>query len=388
MIRRIFKVVPLLLALIVAMSAMLSSSETAQARRLAKVGGYGVMLHDATIYSYDSESSSIESMGLKGEIVYIKGWQTGGYYINERSWVAETAVEPIINAWGQPIVDYVSRQGDTYYMNGEAISLPPRPLSHADQFLANPTINAPIVYQGSSVPSDWLGELVDTSTVWYSPRLPIVATMRVSDAHDSIQLYTGPDPKAPKADRVAYKHEILTAYEVQGDWYRVSGNLWVPRTWNDEVYLVPEDVSNYAPREYYDGEKWISIDLNRQQMTAWEGDDVILNAAVKTGSYNWYTPAGTYRIFEKVPNERMSGPGYDLLDVGWAQYFTRSRIAIHGAYWRYKYDGRAETYGCVNTPQEQAQRLFMWSQVGTKIVTHNPYIFSEEEIADANRWGR
>jgi lipoprotein-anchoring transpeptidase ErfK/SrfK len=121
-------------------------------------------------------------------------------------------------------------------------------------------------------------------------------------------------------------------------------------------------------------------------MTAWEGNDVILNGPVKTGSYIWYTPAGVYKIFEKVPNERMSGPGYDLLDVAWAQYFTRSRIALHAAYWRYHYDGNANTYGCVNTPEEIAQRLFMWSPVGTTVVTHNPYIFSEQDITNPNGW--
>jgi hypothetical protein len=377
--------VPLLVALIVAMSVTLSSSETAQARRLAVVGGYGVILHDATTYSYNS-TSNFEGVAYQGEIVYIKGWQTGGYYINERSWVAETALEPIINARGQPIVDYVRRQGNTYYMNDQPISLPPIPLSHADQFLANPTVSAPIIYQGSSVPSDRLTELVDTSAVWFSPRYPVVATMRVTDAYDLLYLYTGPDPNAPKANSFAYKNDVLTVYEVQGDWYRINGNLWVPSQWGDEVYLVPENMSNYAPSEYYNGGKWISIDLAHQQMTAWEGNDVILNGPVKTGSYNWYTPAGVYKIFEKVPNERMSGPGYDLIDVAWAQYFTYSRIAIHAAYWRYQYDGNPNTYGCVNTPEDIAKRLFMWSPVGTTVVTHNPYIFSEQDIANPNGW--
>ena len=382
---RLFQITPLLLA--VMMFIVWMQPETAEAvGRLPEVGGYGVILQDAETYSYGSLDSDTIGTARQGEIVYIKGWQIGVYYINTRTWVADEAVQPIINSRGQPMVDYVSRQGNNYFMNGEPITLPEVSLSRADEFLANPTTNAPITYSGGPVPTDWVGELVDSSAVWYSPRYPVLETMRVTDVYDFIHLYVGPDVNAPIAEKRAYKHDILTVYEVQGDWVRVNGNLWAPRTWGDDVLLVPEEVSNYAPSEYIDGGKWISIDLNRQQMTAWEGNDVIVNTPVKTGKYGWATPAGTYQIFEKVPNERMSGPDYDLMDVGWTQYFTRSRIAVHAAYWHYNYNGRPGSHGCINTPEDTAKMLFMWSPVGTTVVTHNPYIFDEQDIADANKW--
>jgi len=382
---RLFQIAPLLLAVMMFIGGM--PPETAEAAgRLPEVGGYGVILQDTVTYSYGSLDSDSVGTARQGEIVYIKGWQIGVYYVNTRTWVADEAVQPIIDSRGQPMVDYVSRQGNSYYMNGEPITLPEVSPSRADEFLANPTSNAPITYSGGPVPTDWVGELVDTSAVWYSPRYPVIETMRVSDVYDFIYLYTAPDLNAPVADYVANKHDILTAYEVQGDWYRIAENVWAPGTWGDEVLLVPEEVTNYAPSEYYDGGKWISIDLNRQRMTAWEGNDVIVNTPVKTGKYGWATPAGNYKIFEKVPNERMSGPDYDLMDVGWTQYFTRSRIAVHAAYWHYNYNGRPGSHGCINTPEEIAKMLFMWSPVGTTVVTHNPYVFDEQDIADANKW--
>ena len=361
--------------------------DTAEAvGRLPEVGGYGLITQESPTYSYGSLDSDIVGVAQPGQIVYIKGWQIGVYYINTRTWVADEAVQPIIDSRGRPMVDNVTRQGNQYFMDGQPITLPNISRSRADEFLANPETEIPITYFRNTVPTDWVGELVDSSAVWYSAQEPIVATMRVTDVYDFIYLYVGPDVSAPIVEKRAYKHDILTAYEIQGDWYRVNGNLWAPRTWGDDVLLEPEEVSNYGPWQYYNGGKWISIDLGRQHMTAWEGKDMILNAPVKTGKYGWATPAGTYRIFEKVPNERMSGPDYDLLDVGWAQYFTRSRIAIHAAYWHYNYNGRPGSHGCVNTPEELAKALFMWSPVGTTVVTHNPYIFDEQDIADANKW--
>ena len=383
--RYVLKAGLLLFTALISILAMQPDSAEAVGR-LPEVGGYGVITEESPTYSYGSLDSDTAGVAQPGQIVYIKGWQIGVYYINTRTWVADEAVQPIIDSRGRPMVENVTRQGNTYLMDGEPITLPDISLSRADEFLANPDINRPITYSRNTVPTDWVGELIDTSAVWYSAQEPIVATMRVTDVFDFIHLYVGPDANAPLAERRAYKNDVLTVYEIKDDWYRVNGNLWAPRTWGDDTLLEPEEVANYAAREYYNGGKWISIDLKQQHMTAWEGKDMILNAPVKTGKYGWATPAGTYRIFEKVPNERMSGPDYDLLDVGWAQYFTRSRIAVHAAYWHYNYNGRPGSHGCVNTPEELAKTLFMWSPVGTTVVTHNPYIFDEQDIADAKKW--
>ena len=383
---RIFHVISLLIAMIISMSATLYSTETVEAMRLAEVGGYGIITDEAPSFEYGSLDSNVNGQTSPGEIVYIRGWQIGVYYIGDNRWVSQDALQPIINSRGQPMVDNVWKEGNTYYMNGKPLQLPDVQLSKAGQFLANPDARGPVIYKGSEVPSDWVGELVDTSAVWYSPNIPVVTTMRVTNDYDFIWVYSAPDFNAPLANYVVNKGDILTAYEVQGDWYRITENAWVARTWGDKVLLVPEDVKGYAPEEYYKGGKWISIDLNRQHMTAWEGTDVIVNGPIKSGKFGWHTPAGNYKIFEKVPNERMSGPDYDLMDVAWAQYFTRSRIAIHAAYWHYNYNGRPGSHGCVNTPEDIAKTLFMWSPVGTTVVTHNPYIFDEQDIADANKW--
>lgn len=376
-------IILLLVALIISAStSFLTSKEVEAAGRLPVVGGNGVIKYNTQAHSLDS---SPNRTAYQGEIVFIKGWQTGVYYLGDNYWVDEEAVQPIINSWGQSMAQNVWKEGNTYYMDGLPITLPEPPLSKADRYLANPTIAAPVTYQGSRVPSDWVGDLIDPSMVWYSPRYPIVATLYVTPLYYSLYTYTAPSFDAPRTDVTPMYADVLTAYEQEGDWYRIGGNVWIPSRWGDEILLEHEDVQRYAPSEYYNGGKWISIDLRWQRLTAWEGNDMILNAPVKSGKYGWYTPTGTYHIFEKVPNERMSGPDYDLLDVAWTQYFTHSRIAVHAAYWHYNYNGRPGSHGCINTPEDKAEKLFMWSPIGTTVVTHNEYIFDEAEIEEAMR---
>ena len=376
----------LLLPLLLAVIAIFYVSDATHARtRMREVGGYGLIVQNSSTFAYGSLDSEVNGQVNTGEIVYLNGWQIGVYHIGTLRWVAETSVQPIIDSSGRPMVNFVSKRGNQYYMNGNRITLP-RYMTEAEKFLANPDINAPITYNGSKVPSDVSTDLVDTSKVRFGSPQAVVAAMRVTNAYEFIYLRTEPSANAAQAKPVAYAGEILTAYEVQGDWYRGGANLWAPRTWGSDVLMVPENVKAYAEPEYDKGAKWISIDLNRQRLTAWEGNEAVLNTAVKTGKYGYYTPAGVFKTFDKIPNERMVGSDYDLMDVSWTQYFTSSGIAIHSAYWHNNYNGRPGSHGCVNTPPETAKRLFMWAPLGITVVTHNPYVFDAQDIADANKW--
>jgi hypothetical protein len=243
-----------------------------------------------------------------------------------------------------------------------------------------------VIYNGSSVGEDVPAELVNTAAVSYTPGSRVVATMRVTDLYDWIYLRTGPGWNFSRASYNAYAGEILTAYEVSGDWYRIGTNVWAPRSWGNEVYLVQENVTAYAPREYYNGGKWISLDLDRQRLTAWEGADVAVSSPIKTGKYGYATPTGTFRTFSKVPNERMSGSDYDLKDVSWTQYFTSNGVALHSAYWHNNYNGRPGSHGCVNMPPNKARDVFLWAPLGVTIVSHNAYQFDSVDIANASKW--
>lgn len=383
--RRCVPILAVLLAVLFTFGSAVLTPDTAHAVRLPEVGGYGVVTQNSSTFSYGSLDSPVNGTARAGEIVYINGWQIGVYHIGANRWVAASAVRPIVDANGNPMGNNVTRNGNQYFLNGTAVTLPARLQTAAERFLANPG-GLPVTYSGTYVPSNQVTELVDTSRVWYSSRERVVATMRVTDLYGFIYLRTAPSYTAPRATTVANAYEILTAYEVVGDWYRIGTNLWAPRVVDGETLLVPENVTAYAPAEYYNGGKWISVDLDRQQLTAWEGADVVMASRIKSGKYGYHTPAGVYQIYEKQPNARMSGNDYDLLDVAWTMYYTRSRVAVHTAYWHNNYNGRPGSHGCVNTPEEIARKLFNWAPVGTTVVNHNPYVFDQQDIADANRW--
>ncbi|MBA3530870.1 MAG: L,D-transpeptidase [Ardenticatenales bacterium] len=389
--RRILPILPLLLALFFSVTPTLLATESAAAQgfRLREVGGYGLLLRDTPTFAYGSLDSATNGQAKKGEIVYINGWQIGVYHVGDNRWIASSAVQPIVDVGGRPMANYVTQNGNQYYMNGQAITLPGRHMTQVERFLRNPDIAGTVIYRDTFVPMNLNTEIMDASTVWYSTREPVVATMRVTGAYNFIYLRTEPRDDAPKASTFAYAHEILTAYEVVDNrWYRIGPNLWAPASFGGETLMSPENAAAYAPQEYYNGGKWISIDLKRQQMTAWEGNDVVMATRIKSGKYGYATPTGTWKIYDKQANARMAGNDYDLLDVAWTQYFTPSRVAIHSAYWHNNYNGRPGSHGCVNTPTEVAKKLFMWSPMGTTVVTHNAYVYDQTDIRDAQKWSQ
>ena len=390
MTRRSMSVLTIAGALLLALFALVGQPQSAQAQRyqLREVGGYGLVVRNTPTFNFGSLDSQVNGQARQGEIVYINGWQIGVYHVGDFRWVAAKDVQPIIDIAGNPMSSNVTRNGNQYYLNGNAITLPGRRVTEAEKFLRNPT-RGPVIFNGNYVGIDVPAELIDTTQVRLRSNERVVATMRVTDLYNFIYLRTAPSENAPRASYNAYAGEILTAYEVVGNrWYRIGQNVWAPATWGNETLMVPENVRSYAPQQYYNGGKWISLDLNRQRLTAWEGDDVVISSPIKSGKYGYATPTGTFNILSKVPNERMSGNDYDLLDVSWTMYYTRSAIAIHAAYWHNNYNGRPGSHGCVNVPVDKARDLFMWAPVATTIVAHNAYVYDAQDIADARRWSQ
>lgn len=117
------------------------------------------------------------------------------------------------------------------------------------------------------------------------------------------------------------------------------------------------------------GARWIDIDLSAQTLTAFEGSQPIWSTLVSTGLRNTPTPVGTFAIQWKLRSQRMTGPGYDLPNVPWVMYFTGRGHAIHGAYWHNNF-GSPMSHGCVNLPIANAQWLYNFSPVGTRVVVH------------------
>jgi lipoprotein-anchoring transpeptidase ErfK/SrfK len=114
--------------------------------------------------------------------------------------------------------------------------------------------------------------------------------------------------------------------------------------------------------------KWIEIILSEQRLIAWEDGRMVLTTPVSTGTANTPTIRGVFRIYRKLPAQRMRGRDYDLPNVPYVMYFKAS-YAMHGAYWHNNF-GQPMSHGCVNIPTGKAAWLYDWAPRGTVVVVH------------------
>ncbi len=120
------------------------------------------------------------------------------------------------------------------------------------------------------------------------------------------------------------------------------------------------------------GEKWIDVNLTTQTLTAYEGQRAVFTALISSGTSYYPTVVGTFQIYAKYRTTRMRGGSgasyYDLPNVPYTMYFYRG-YALHGAYWHNNF-GTPMSHGCVNLHPSNAEWLFNWAPMGTKVVTH------------------
>lgn len=111
-------------------------------------------------------------------------------------------------------------------------------------------------------------------------------------------------------------------------------------------------------------EKWIEIDLDKQQLTAWEGNKLVMQFPISSGKWA-PTPKGTFNIWGKTRSQSMVGGSqvlgtyYNLPNVPNNMFFHEG-YAIHGAYWHNNF-GSPMSHGCVNEPLASAAQIFDWA---------------------------
>lgn len=158
---------------------------------------------------------------------------------------------------------------------------------------------------------------------------------------------------------------IRTANGLRSDVIYVGQRLVIPGADGGTPPTTP--APSPAPGHGTAGEKWIDINLSRQTLTAYEGRTPVFTAVVSTGTSRTPTVVGTFRIYVKYRSTTMSGPGYHLTNVPYTMYFYRG-YGIHGTYWHNNF-GTPMSHGCVNMRTPDAEWLYNWAPVGTKVVT-------------------
>lgn len=135
----------------------------------------------------------------------------------------------------------------------------------------------------------------------------------------------------------------------------------------EEPVLEARVLGQEAP----DDNKWIEINLSTQTLSLHEGSSVIGSYLVSTGLWA-LTPTGTYRTYVKYRYTTMSGGSgagyYYLPNVPFTMYFYKG-YGIHGTYWHNNF-GHPMSHGCVNMRTSEAEIVYNWAPIGTKVVIH------------------
>ncbi len=111
-------------------------------------------------------------------------------------------------------------------------------------------------------------------------------------------------------------------------------------------------------------EKWIDINLTTEQLTAYEGNKVVMQFPISSGKWG-PTPVGTFNIWSKTRSQSMVGGSqelgtyYNLPNVPDNMFFYQG-FALHGAYWHNNF-GHPMSHGCVNEPLANAHQIFEWA---------------------------
>jgi hypothetical protein len=139
--------------------------------------------------------------------------------------------------------------------------------------------------------------------------------------------------------------------------------------------ISPMEISPISP-DVPAGEKRIEVSISDQTLTAFEGDQVVLQASISTGipssgptpnGIPTNTPQGHFHVEVKAPSRHM-GDGkltsdleaYELPGVPWVSFFHITGVAFHGTYWHDNF-GRMMSHGCVNMRNSDAKWLYRWT---------------------------
>lgn len=164
--------------------------------------------------------------------------------------------------------------------------------------------------------------------------------------------------------KIGFAHELLYPERVQGDWYVAAD---VVREFTDSGdHNLTKNTSTTT-------KKRIVVSVSEEKLYAYDGDVLFMEEPISTGLEFTPTPRGTFTVFEKTPSRFMQGPipgvsdqKYDLPGVPWDLYFTKDGAVIHGAYWHNNF-GKPWSHGCVNLSPENAEKLYMWADIGMSV---------------------
>lgn len=120
------------------------------------------------------------------------------------------------------------------------------------------------------------------------------------------------------------------------------------------------------------GLKVIYVVTEDQKLFAWEGNELVYEFDVVTGRPGKETHSGVFTVFRKHKDYTSKTYGAEM---PYTMFFTEDGKAIHGTGWAtlrsYVHAYLTEhvgSMGCVGLTEENAEKMFAWAPVGTRVV--------------------
>lgn len=190
-------------------------------------------------------------------------------------------------------------------------------------------------------------------------------------------VYTAPAPGETQTHTQDWvnRYQVVQIYDSVDaggtTWYEVAPDEWL------EARLVAKVVPDPVPPGKVDSDRWISINLFEQTLTAYDHGQLVFATLVSSGLPGWWTRPGDFQIGTRLEKTVMSGAFaadrsdyYYLQDVPWTMYFDEAR-ALHGAYWHNGF-GYPRSHGCVNLSPADSHWLYDWADEGTWVHVWDP----------------
>ncbi len=305
---------------------------------------------------------------------------------------APPATDPVVHVvrWGETVFSIARRYGTTINAIVSTNNLRNPNYVYAGQRLVIPTSSLPSSTGSTTIYVVRRGDRLSTIAARYGTTVSYLANL--NGLRNPNFIWVGQTLKVPSSSataasenqgspivHVVRRGEILARiaqkYGSTVTAIAAANNLANPSfIYAGQRLTIPGAGANFPPTAGppSSGERWIDVNLSTQRLQAYEGDRVVLDTLVSTGTARYPTPTGTFGIQRKYRYDDMTGGSwargdyYYLPNVPYAQYFYAG-YALHGTYWHTSF-GTPTSRGCINLSTPDAAWLFTWTSIGTKVV--------------------
>jgi hypothetical protein len=211
---------------------------------------------------------------------------------------------------------------------------------------------------------------------------------------DTLNIRTGPSTDAPNPpstknkpyiQRLVKGNRIQVIRSVKGEAIEKGNDTWFQIYESPDLFVYSGYVRKFTLPEFAKPPKtypglWVSVDLTKQMMAIFEGNQLVYRTMIASGIPNdndpkkdFRTPTGVFRIDgsyrplvqsmeggnRAVGGELITSDNdyYKIEDIRNVSYFYQD-YAIHGSYWHARYGIAPQSHGCVNATVYDAGLIY------------------------------